>query len=155
MGYPSGHICAKTGEKYYPGFFYRVVTNPLFWGHTARRHNSRVSVNSYRNLQAIFDESIPLPEGIEFHWNSHQSVFQGSLGDTVKAEILRRMETVRGNADPAKTKLFSGLVICAKCGSFCSTYINGNYNGLRCPSVYSSRNFLPICDNRKILTEKR
>jgi DNA invertase Pin-like site-specific DNA recombinase len=149
------HTNAKTGQKYYPGFFYRVVTNPLFWGHTARRHNSRDSFNGYKNLPAIFDESLELPDGIEFHWNSHQPVFQGRLGDDVKAEILRRMESVRGNANPANTKLFSGLVICAKCGSFCSTYINGNYKGLRCPSVYSSRNFLPTCENRKILNEKK
>lgn len=151
-----GHI-RDNGERYYPGYMYRLIMKPLFWGHMARHHASAGSKNGYKTGAWIYDENEPMPEGATIYHNTHEPVWSGELAEKVKAEIRRRSETVRGGTDPQNTHRFSGLGVCAKCGSFWATHVQKkkNYRGLLCPAAKSNSPILPDCENTRIMTEKR
>jgi hypothetical protein len=108
----------EKGKPYYSHYMYRLIMKPLFWGHTARNHNSATSKNGFKYGAWIYDESEPIPEGAMMFRNTHPPVWEGELADLIKAELKRRSETVRGHSDPEYTHRFSGLVVCAECGSF-------------------------------------
>ena len=114
---------------------------PIFWGHTARHHNSATSKNGFRFGFWIFDESEPIPEGAIMFRNTHPPVWDGELASLIKAELKRRTETVRGKSDPAHTHRFSGLGVCAECGSFLATFVNDNYRGLVCPAAKAKNQY--------------
>ncbi len=149
-----GHVNDK-GEKYYPGYMYRLLMKPIFWGHLARNHASANAKNGYKTGYWVYDENEPIPEGATIFRNTHEAVWRGEIADRVKAEIRRRSESVRGSSTPHSTHRFAGLGICAECGSFWTTFVNKGYRGLRCPAVFSSRTFAPDCNNRRIHNEKR
>jgi hypothetical protein len=149
-----GHVNNK-GKKFYPGFMYRLIIKPIFWRHMARNHANANNKNGHKTGFWVYDEDDPMPEGATIFRNTHDPVYTGELGERIKAELRRRSETVRGRTRSQTTHRFSGLGVCAVCGSFWSTHSNGNYRGIRCASVYSSRTFTPDCTNRGILNEKK
>ncbi len=104
----------ENGEPYYANCMYRLLMKPVFWGHTARHHNSATSKNGFRFGHWIWDESESLPDGATIFRNTHESVWTGELADRIKAEINRRSETVRGSSRLMRTHLFSGLGVCAE-----------------------------------------
>src|SRR5690606_16790380 len=122
---------------------------PIFWGHIARNHCSASSKNGFKYGGWIYDDDVPIPEGSMIFRNTHEPVWNGELGERVKAEIRRRSDTVRGNTDPEKTHRFSGLGICAECGSFWTTQVkkDKNYRGVLCPASKSRATKLPDCSN--------
>jgi hypothetical protein len=150
-----GHVM-DNGKPYYAHYMYRLIMKPLFWGHTARNHNSATSKNGFRFGSWIYDESESIPEGAIMFRNTHPPVWEGELADLIKAEVKRRSETVRGNSDPERTHRFSGLGVCAECGSFLATFVNDGYRGLICPAgkvKFSPKR--PTCNNRKIINERK
>jgi len=149
-----GHV-RDTGEKYYPGYMYRLIMKPIFWGHLARNHANSNAKNGHKTGFWVYDEKEPMPEGAIIFRNTHEPVWTGETADRIKAEIRRRSESVRGSTTPHSTQRFAGLGICAECGSFWATYVNKGYRGIRCPAVFSSRTFAPDCDNRGMHNEKR
>lgn len=151
-----GHVNDK-GEKYYPGYMYRLLMKPIFWGHLARHHNSANSKNGYKFGAWIYDDNTPIPEGATVFRHTHEAVWTGETADRVKAEIRRRSETVRGHTDPKNTHRFSGLGVCAECGSFWATHVkkSKSYRGVLCPAAKTRAKTLPDCDNRRIMSERR
>ncbi len=150
-----GHV-NDNGKKYYAGYMYRLIMKPLFWGHIARYYNSATAKNGFKYGAWIYDEDVPMPEGAVIFHDTHDAVWTGELAERVKAEIRRRSETVRGHTDPRNTHRFSGLGVCGVCGSFWATHVKKakNYRGVLCPAA-KSRNTLPDCDNKRIMSEKR
>jgi hypothetical protein len=150
-----GHVM-DSGKPFYAHYMYRLIMKPLFWGHTARNHNSATSKNGYKFGNWIYDESEPIPEGAMIFRNTHPAIWDGELADLIRTEVKRRSETVRGNTDPARTHRFSGLGVCAECSSFLATFVNDGYRGLICPAgkVKSSPK-LPECGNGKIINERK
>lgn len=151
-----GHV-RDNGERYYPGFLYRLIMRPIFWGHLARHHASSGSKNGFRSGAWAYDESVPMPEGATIFRNTHEPVWTGDIAERLKAEIHRRSDAVRGNTNPKLTHRFSGLGICAECGSFWATHIkkSKNYRGVLCPAAKARSSTLPKCSNRRIMSEKR
>jgi len=151
-----GHV-NKNGKKFYPGYMYRLIMKPLFWGHMARHHASANAKNGFKYGEWIYDESAPIPEGATIFHNTHDSVWTGEIADSVKAEIRRRSQVVRGNSDPKNTHRFSGLGVCAECGSFWATHVQKkkNYRGVLCPAAKSNSKTLPDCNNGRIFNERR
>lgn len=151
-----GHVNDE-GEKYYPGFMYRLLMKPLFWGHMARHHASANAKNGFKYGEWIYDDSAPIPEGATVFHNTHDPVWTGEIADSVKAEIRRRSQVVRGHSDPKNTHRFSGLGVCAVCGSFWATHVQKkkNYRGVLCPAAKTKSKNLPDCNNKRILNERR
>lgn len=150
-----GHVM-DNGKPFYAHYMYRLIMKPLFWGHTARNHNSETSKNGHKFGGWIYDESEAIPEGATVFRNTHLPVWEGALADLIKAEVKRRSETVRGNSDPARTHRFSGLGVCAECSSFLATFVNHGYRGLICPAgkvKFSPKR--PECSNGKIINERQ
>ncbi len=150
-----GHV-KDNGERYYPGYLYRLLMKPIFWGHIARHHANAASKNGFKYGAWAYDESVPMPDGATIFRNTHEPVWTGELAERIKAEIYRRSDAVRGNTDPHLTHRFSGLGVCAECGSFWSTQVkkSKNYRGLACPAAKSRSSALPKCSNKRILNEK-
>lgn len=92
-------------------WMWRVLNNPYFWGHTAYRYYRKHGTWAY-------DESVPLPDGVEIKRNTHQPFFPDTDPDTVrlKAELTRRATVIRGSASPTETHMFTGLLACTGCG---------------------------------------
>lgn len=149
-----GHV-NDNGEKYYPGFMYRLITKPIFWGHIGRNHASAKSKNGFKVGLWVYDEREPIPEGATIFRDTHPAVYTGELADRIKAELRRRSEVVRGHASSSNTHRFSGLGVCAQCGSFWATKVDKGYRAVFCPAVRSSRTFSPDCNNTKHLNERR
>jgi hypothetical protein len=151
-----GHV-RDNGERYYPGFLYRLIMKPIFWGHIARHHASAECKNGFRYGAWAYDESVPMPEGATIFRNTHEPVWTGELVDRIKAEIRRRSNSVRGSTNPKNTHRFSGLGVCAECGSFWSTQVkqSADYRGVICPASKARSSALPRCSNKRIMNEKQ
>ena len=151
-----GHI-RDNGERYYPGFLYRLIMKPIFWGHMARHHASAGSKNGFKYGAWAYDESVSMPEGATIYRNTHEPVWTGELAERIKAEIRRRSNSVRGNTSPKLIHRFSGLGVCAECGSFWATHVkkSKSYRGAICPASKARSNALPKCSNKRIMSEKR
>ena len=150
-----GHI-RDNGERFYPGYLYRLIMKPIFWGHIARYHASAGAKNGFKYGAWIYDESVTLPEGAVIFRHTHEPVWTGTLAERVKAEIKRRSETVRGNTSPKRTHIFSGLGVCAQCGSFWATQVNKpDYRAVICPAAKARSSVLPECNNKRVMNQKR
>lgn len=151
-----GHV-RDNGERYYPGFLYRLIMKPIFWGHIARHHASADSKNGFKYGAWAYDESVPMPEGATIYRNTHEPVWTGEIAERIKAEIRRRSTSVRGSASPKSTHRFSGLGVCGECGSFWATHVkkSKDYRGVICPASKARSSTLPKCTNNRIMSEKR
>jgi len=150
-----GHV-HDNGKPYYPHYMYRLVTRPLFWGHIARHHFSFADKDGYRLGAWAYDESEPVPEGVTIWRNTHPPVWKGELADIIRGELRRRSEAVRGRATPHQTQRFSGLGVCAECGSFLTTHVDKGYRGLICPASKNPKSpKYPPCSNTKIVNERK
>lgn len=105
-----GHLDPRTGLMFSPLYFYQLLYNPYFWGHSARRYY-RKGFGPWR-----YDPASPAPLGVEIHYNTHQPVYEGGQAYAIQSELRRRQEVIKGRATPATTSRFSGLLICAICG---------------------------------------
>lgn len=134
------------GKAYSFQTFYRLFYNPITWGHVARgySHSER-----HRNGRWAYDKSEPPPANVLITYDAHEPLFDGVLGERVRAELDRRRE-IRGRMNPAQPTRFSGLFMCAECGSSLILYRgNGNWRGLRCARVRYGE-----CTNRHALPER-
>ena len=148
-----GHANDKC-EPYYPNQMYRLLMKPLFWGHTARHHNSATSKNGFRFGRWIWDESEPVPEGATMFRNTHDPVWTGDIADRVRQELDRRAVHIRGRSRPSYTHKLSGLAVCGECGSFMGTRVDKSYLGLYCPAS-KGRPTLPKCGHRRVVSEHK
>lgn len=150
-----GHV-NDDGKPYYSHYMYRLLMKPLFWGHIARFHCNANSKNGFKAGSWVYDDSLAAPEGTVIFRNTHPPVWEGELADLIRAEIRRRSEHILGKSDPQRTHRFSGLGVCAECGSFLATFVNGKYRALICPAArarFSPK--YPDCDNRRVISERK
>jgi DNA invertase Pin-like site-specific DNA recombinase len=137
------------GEPYQHNFYHRIVFTPAFWGHTARHFK-----NSGRGTW-VFEEGEPAPEGVSILYNMHPAVWTGDLAEKVKAELRRREESIRGKAKSFRTKMFTGLFICAECGYNLSYGKKADWASWKCMSRYEQSATRPDCSERKHISEKK
>ena len=137
-----GHV-DDSGRPYNMYYMYTLITNPMFWGHTAQGFRRRKSEITRHSGMWIYDESEPVPDDIVVYRNTVPAVYTGELAERIKAEIKRRQETIRGKANPRRTHRFTGLFVCGECGSGMSTYSRYQHRGkpicqlgLRCNMAY-------------------
>lgn len=107
-----GHLNPNTNRPYAFSFFHKLFHNPYTWGASARKFLNKYGIWA-------FDESVPLPEGVEV--NRHPNppippVYVGKIAEDLKAELQRRADIIRGRASPERTYKFTGLLICQECG---------------------------------------
>lgn len=130
------HYGIKPADKrMYPvPSIYRLVSNPLFWGHlTLNRLKGR---KVYRPIEPwVYDDSLQPPDGIEIKRYAYPAAYEGELADALKQELLRRIDTSKGSAG-SNPHIFSGLVICAGCNYTLPWHKDGAF---RCRTHYRYR----------------
>lgn len=144
-------------------YFYKLLHNPVFWGHSARYHrmkpgNPRRRIKSDEFGAWAYDLSIAPPEGVLFYPNTHEPVYTGEAAERVKAELARRQD-MRGKRRPHSTSALSGCLQCDYCGSTYTAYNDGSWRAYRCKRgrACAERHYLPhkraMQEVHKILTE--
>jgi DNA invertase Pin-like site-specific DNA recombinase len=137
-----GHINPKTGRPFRRLYFYALMRNPAFWGHSARHWYNTAQGRNFGEW--VFNEAAQPPEGVQIYRNTHEPILIGSLSDRVKAELIRRINTAYGKSRPQRTKAFSGLLCCAECGYYFVFRAAGRY---ACMSRYWQNDRRPNCNN--------
>jgi hypothetical protein len=135
-----GYASSVTGRAFEPQTFYRLLHNPVFWGHLQRyRHTERRKGLLFGEW--TFDPSVPPPEGVDVYYDKVPAVFTGELAERVQDELRRRKAVIRGKARPQHTTAFAGLLVCGGCG-YTMVYDSkrrrhGVWRGYKCISTLS------------------
>lgn len=103
-----GHINPQTGARWAYSQLRIIFYNPHTWGHSAYGFADKCGF-------WVFDDSAPLPSGVDVLRNQHERLYHGDIAEQIKDE-LRRRNGLHGHSSPAGTYPFSGLLICAECG---------------------------------------
>lgn len=152
-----GHVDPRTGKPFSRLSMYRSVHNPVFWGNSARFWRDAFGPNTQKTDMWVFDEHEPAPPPTLVFYGTHEASYTGELGERVKAELRRRRSSIRGTARPHRTRRFSGLLVCARCGYFMGYHGNAQrWTGMGCVSHYIKE--LPAraaCTQRKMISEKQ
>jgi DNA invertase Pin-like site-specific DNA recombinase len=144
-----GHV-DHTGKPYSFNSMWYWVMNPMWWG-----HNTRNYIRKHRGAW-IYDETAPLPEGVQIVRNVIPAVWDNETAAKVRAELVRRAD-IRGRSKPATTHRYNRLCVCGSCGSFFVTYYHrqGAPKKLRCSISYNHSNLRRnICDQKTISWER-
>ncbi|MEP7287056.1 MAG: recombinase zinc beta ribbon domain-containing protein [Chloroflexota bacterium] len=148
-----GELTKRFGYKLYGNrTLWRVVNNPVFWGHTARHHATRFHAHSGRKITGawIFDPEAPHPEGIDIYYNNHEPVYKAELAEQVKAELRRRQSSLKGRASPEATYRYTGLLACNECKWSLAGVRNKNYLSWVCNSRRSNGKRINCSQNRHL-----
>lgn len=156
-----GIVNPKTGKRYGQMTLWRLVNNPVFWGHTGVRYSAEVWNKTGKRVTGawIFDPDELPPEGMTLFYNTHEAVYTDELGEKIKAELRRRYELVKGASAIHRIFAFSGLLICASCQQSLHRHQDqpnkkrgqGRWTAWSCMSKYYSRSG---CENRKYVPDK-
>lgn len=125
---------AHNGKPYRRIFFYRLFTNPWFWGDAARNHHNPLSPAKIKIELWCVDHSAPVPENIIIKRNVNPPALTGDLAVQLRAEIIRRMTTFPRNH--RNTHLFTGLLVCQRCGCMMIYARNRKHGVYYCGSKY-------------------
>jgi hypothetical protein len=130
---------------------YRTFHNPIFWGNACY---GQKRADKRKHGLWCFDESVELPEGVSVEYNTHEPLLTGTLAEKVKAEMWRRSLTIKGKTRPYRTGIFTGLIICGKCGY--NLYLARANNTETSPHYYAcTSRFHPrkrdVCQNTKYM----
>lgn len=143
-----GHIDPVTGKAYSRTTLYYVFSNPMFWGHMARRHS-----HSERSAW-IFDEDAPLPDGVIVERNVIPAVYTGDLAERVKAEFRRRSE-LSGRAKPGTTYRYSRVFVCGKCNANMAVHSKRRRRtGVRCLNAHLYSRAVTPCGGDTVPTAR-
>ncbi len=143
-----GHVDERTGKPFAHYFFYHLLYNPYFWGHSARNYNGATTKNGQKIGAWVYDQSCPAPEGVHIFYNVNTPVYTGDLAERIRAELQRRTTAIQGTARPYRTHKFSGLVLCGYCGR---TMVFGD-NHYRCELRWKAKQE-PKCDRYRQISE--
>ncbi|MCC7446788.1 MAG: recombinase zinc beta ribbon domain-containing protein [Anaerolineae bacterium] len=147
-----GHVNPRTGKPFREPTLYRIMHNPFFWGYAAI---------GYRDQHGVwaFDENAPCPPDLKINRNPNPPippVYTGKTAERIKAELIRRADTVKGRARPQDTARFSGLLVCSVCGWRLTVHRNRQHP----PHVYyyyrCAKSFLRgeyKCSNKRLIRE--
>lgn len=139
----------QDGKAFTAGHFYQLFYNPWFWGDAARNHSS--PAGRKKGLW-IFDPSEPLPPGVEIHRGKIEPAITGELALQLRAELIRRLNfRPRNHAD---THLFSGLLVCERCGFMLIHSRNSHASYYTCQSkhIHTPR---PKCEKKWAISERK
>ena len=131
-----GHV-ADDGLPFRRHFFRNVIYTPAFWGNVGVGYGSRKRGNRERREWYMIEPGHEIPPGVTMFYGVCEAVYSGVDAERLKAE-LRRREAIRGRMTPARTRPFSGLLVCAECGHnlrYVHVYGSG-YRGYTCASRY-------------------
>ncbi len=146
-----GHT-APNGKVYPANTVRSAYLNPNFWGHSAR-HFKDGRKHGWKIGAWVYDESLPAPEGVLLHRNTHEPVYHGELADRVRAELRRRDTVARGRSSSYRSGRFTGLFVCGECTYYFGYSRKGKYSYLYCGArnvgIYRSR----LCNQKSGLTE--
>ena len=147
------------GTPYNVEYFYALLMNPLFWGHSAQHHQYRgqrkTRTRTKRLLPWIWDNAVDPPDGITVYRNTHPAVYTGEQSAHVRAELWRRYSIIKGRRRPYSYR-FAGLLVCDECGRPLGLHIkkNNRWRGFRCISRFSKRNPYP-CSQRRMISDDK
>lgn len=145
-----GHQTAS-GKPYRPRLLARYLMHPTAWGNTAQQfENGKFS--KARGFW-VFDSSEPAPEHVTIYYNTHPALYEGELGERVKAELRRRF-SVDGRAHPVPRHAFAGLVVCDECRYSAVFHTNGRYGKYLCVS-WLNLEIMSGCTNRYNVSERK
>lgn len=131
-----GHV-APDGLLFRRHFFRNVIYTPAFWGNVGVGYGSRKRGNRERREWYMIEPGHEIPPGVTMFYGVCEAVYDQPDAERLKAE-LRRREAIRGRMTPARTRPFSGLLVCAECGHnlrYVHVYGSG-YKGYTCASRY-------------------
>jgi DNA invertase Pin-like site-specific DNA recombinase/uncharacterized protein (UPF0335 family) len=149
-----GHV-NEYGEQWHQNRMYAMITNPIFWGHTARYHRHALKKHAPVNPW-IFEEGHSIPPEVTIYYNTHPAVYTDDIAVRVKAELKRRFNIIKGSASPRTTRWSSGLFICGECG-YSMTHISegeGRTRYIKCMTHWSQSATRSDCSQRKGLREQ-
>lgn len=146
-----GHT-APNGLFYHPNILKRWLFTPTTWGHSSRM--ARTHFSKYERW--VFDESMPIPEGVTVWRNTHPCVWPDEMAERLKSELIRRVEAIRGQARSKTTHLFSALVLCGQCGMVMRVNPGVKTHRMQCtlstqPNTYPGR----TCANTRTVNENK
>jgi hypothetical protein len=145
MGYTT-----PTGKPYNMSQLQNTLKNPAFWGHTGTNYKNKKSPTRNRMGAWVWDESIPVPDGIILYRNTIPPVVTGERAERVKDE-LRRRALHAGHAGSASAKIYNNLIVCSACGRNCvDTASRGKTRYYSCHiRSYDTAAGIAPCGNRK------
>lgn len=148
-----GHVDAS-GKPYASNTVRSNLLSPGFWGHSAR-HYKDGRKHGWKIGAWVYDDTLPAPDGVLLHRNTHEAVYTGERADQVRAELRRRETVARGRSSSYASGRFTGLFICGECTYYFGYSRKGKYSYLYCGArnvgVYRSR----MCNQQRGLTERQ
>lgn len=103
------------GRPYAHSTFYELFHNPYFWGNGAFNYRNPKLRGAGVGLW-VFDEDVPLPEGVEVWRGTHPPALTGELAEALKAAMRYRAQEMRGQMRPYRSSVFAQLLVCGYCG---------------------------------------
>lgn len=149
-----GHINPQTGKPYGSAHFYRVFHNPYTWGYTGKGW----ALSGGQKVGAwAFDPDVPTPEGVIVNYNPEKPVppvYTGTLATRIKAELHRRIASIKGRAK-ARSYAFTGILMCGDCGRRMGIESNRShiYNYWRC--AYRQRRYFNVCHSKRVIRDDK
>ena len=149
----------KKGEfkPYGVQYFYKILHNPIFWGHTCRGYAAFGKGYKFHAGAWAYDKTASLPDFAKITYDTHEPMFKGELAERVIAEVERR-HNIFGRTRPINTHAFSGVFVCAECGGHYVVQNVAGYvrkkDGFKHPkweSVRCGRAVANLCTNHKAL----
>lgn len=135
------------GLPYSMASLYKLLHNPIVWGHVVRGFGNREKGYTFSDGAWAYDKSVAPPEYVRINYDCHAPLYEGRLAEQVRAELNRRHD-MRGRMSPSRSYEFSGLFICAECGSALIVQRNmSGWLGLRCRAAKYGQ-----CSNRRVMS---
>lgn len=145
-----GHI-QPNGRPYHYSTLHDWMMHPTLYGNTAQNfHNAK---NGRSRGFWVFDSTEEPPENVTVHYDTHPPMYEGVLGERVKAEMRRRFG-LGGRGAPSPKRKFAGLVVCDWCHYAVSYRLNGKYFGVACRSRHN-QTLATDCPNVYYVNEKK
>lgn len=145
-----GHF-RTSGRKYSASTLRKWLMHPTLHGNAAQHFKD--DTNFPVNLGFwVFDPNEPAPDYVTIHYNTHPSIYEGVVGERVRAELRRRFNP--GIAKPQPRRKFSGLVVCDRCHYAANYKQDGGWLGLHCVSRMQV-DLATHCPNTRYVNEKK
>lgn len=139
-----GHL-RKSGKPHPASSLYRMLHNPMFWGHTFWNTKGH---RKYHGAWA-YDDTVEPDDGIVLFRHTHDPVYTGAQADAIKAELKRRHQLF-GRAKAHGFYMFMALTVCSACGRNLAGSSDGHgWRGYRCGGASWD-----ICQNKQHISEK-
>lgn len=120
----------RNGEPYPAKHYYRLLTNPVFWGHVGERYSTKID-------KYLLEDGHPLPDDCIMEYNVHEPVYTGELYNAVKRVMFERFDQ-KGRRRQI-TRAYSGLFVCHYCQYSMAYSVGETYSYLRCSDAHRAQ----------------